>query len=107
MQALTRTLAERAAAGRGGSSAMPHKRDPVLATLIRSVALQIPALATGLTQCVLCEYERSARRMAHRTAAAARPLHLRRAGRPARPGRPHRRRRGPGRPRVPHRGPPP
>ena len=35
-------VAEPAAAGRGASSAMPHKRNPVLATLIRSAALQVP-----------------------------------------------------------------
>ncbi|GLF92647.1 3-carboxy-cis,cis-muconate cycloisomerase [Streptomyces yaizuensis] len=64
VQSLTRTevgeVAEPAAAGRGGSSAMPHKRNPVLATLIRSAALQVPVLATGLTQCLLSEDERSA-----------------------------------------------
>ncbi|WP_058042177.1 3-carboxy-cis,cis-muconate cycloisomerase [Streptomyces roseifaciens] len=47
-------------AGRGGSSAMPHKRNPVLATLIRSAALQVPALAGALTQCLAAEDERSA-----------------------------------------------
>ncbi|MFG2001898.1 3-carboxy-cis,cis-muconate cycloisomerase [Spirillospora sp. NPDC048911] len=36
-------VAEPAAPGRGGSSAMPHKRNPALATLIRSAALQVPA----------------------------------------------------------------
>ncbi|MEU5684688.1 3-carboxy-cis,cis-muconate cycloisomerase [Streptomyces venezuelae] len=53
-------LAEPGGAGRGGSSAMPHKRNPVLATLIRSAALQVPALAAGLTQAMLGEDERSA-----------------------------------------------
>ncbi|WP_406004770.1 3-carboxy-cis,cis-muconate cycloisomerase [Streptomyces sp. NBC_00637] len=61
---LTRTevgeVAEPAAAGRGASSAMPHKRNPVLATLIRSAALQVPALSTVLTQCLPAEDERSA-----------------------------------------------
>jgi 3-carboxy-cis,cis-muconate cycloisomerase len=64
VQTLARTeigeLAEPAAAGRGVSSAMPHKRNPVLATLIRSAALQAPVLAAGLTQCLLSEDERSA-----------------------------------------------
>ncbi|GAA0353299.1 3-carboxy-cis,cis-muconate cycloisomerase [Actinoallomurus spadix] len=36
-------VAEPAAPGRGGSSAMPHKRNPVLATMIRSAALRVPA----------------------------------------------------------------
>ncbi|MEX1656962.1 3-carboxy-cis,cis-muconate cycloisomerase [Streptomyces pseudovenezuelae] len=61
---LTRTeigeVAEPSAAGRGVSSAMPHKRNPVLATLIRSAALQVPALASVLLQSLPTEDERSA-----------------------------------------------
>ncbi|WP_406117801.1 3-carboxy-cis,cis-muconate cycloisomerase [Streptomyces sp. NBC_00989] len=53
-------VAEPAVAGRGASSAMPHKRNPVLATLIRSAALQVPALASVLMQCLAAEDERSA-----------------------------------------------
>jgi 3-carboxy-cis,cis-muconate cycloisomerase len=53
-------VAEPAAVGRGTSSAMPHKRNPVLATLIRSAALQVPGLRAGLSQCMLSEDERSA-----------------------------------------------
>ncbi|MFJ1706783.1 lyase family protein, partial [Kitasatospora sp. NPDC088346] len=64
VQSLTRTevgeVTEPTVAGRGGSSAMPHKRNPVLATLIRSAALQVPLLAAGLTQCLVAEDERSA-----------------------------------------------
>ncbi|WP_329383821.1 3-carboxy-cis,cis-muconate cycloisomerase [Streptomyces sp. NBC_01351] len=64
VQSLTRTevgeVAEPAAAGRGSSSAMPHKRNPVLATLIRAAALQVPVIAAGLTQCLVTEDERSA-----------------------------------------------
>ncbi|MEV6209054.1 3-carboxy-cis,cis-muconate cycloisomerase [Kitasatospora sp. NPDC051914] len=63
VQVLARTevaeAAEPAPAGRGASSAMPHKRNPVLATLIRSAALQVPVLAAGLTQCLTTEDERS------------------------------------------------
>ncbi|GAA4168767.1 lyase family protein [Gryllotalpicola koreensis] len=40
--------AEPAAPGRGGSSAMPHKRNPVLSVLIRSAALRAPGLAADL-----------------------------------------------------------
>lgn len=39
---------EGAAPGRGGSSTMPHKRNPVLALLIRSAAMQAPALGMQL-----------------------------------------------------------
>lgn len=63
VQTLTRTetgeVTEPTAAGRGASSAMPHKRNPVLATLIRSAALQVPALAGALTQSLVSEDERS------------------------------------------------
>ncbi|MEV7022401.1 3-carboxy-cis,cis-muconate cycloisomerase [Kitasatospora sp. NPDC093558] len=63
VQNLTRTevceVTEPAADGRGGSSAMPHKRNPVLATMIRSAALQVPSLAAALTQCLVSEDERS------------------------------------------------
>lgn len=51
---------EPAPPGRGVSSAMPHKRNPVLATMIRSAALQVPALSTILTNALLSEDERSA-----------------------------------------------
>ncbi|MEU5340554.1 MULTISPECIES: adenylosuccinate lyase family protein [unclassified Streptomyces] len=64
VQSLARTevgeLSEPHVPGRGSSSAMPQKRNPVLATLIRSAALQVPALAAVLTQCMLTEDERSA-----------------------------------------------
>ncbi|ARP73352.1 3-carboxy-cis,cis-muconate cycloisomerase [Streptomyces pluripotens] len=64
VQCLARTevaeVAEPRAAGRGASSAMPHKSNPVLATLMRSAALQVPVMAAGLTQCLAAEDERSA-----------------------------------------------
>jgi 3-carboxy-cis,cis-muconate cycloisomerase len=41
-------LAEPRAAGRGVSSAMPQKQNPVLSVLVRSAALQAPALAAQL-----------------------------------------------------------
>ncbi|MFI0895621.1 3-carboxy-cis,cis-muconate cycloisomerase [Streptomyces sp. NPDC020983] len=52
--------AEPGGAGRGASSAMPHKRNPVLATLIRSAAIQVPALSSVLASCLATEDERSA-----------------------------------------------
>ncbi|MEU6374358.1 3-carboxy-cis,cis-muconate cycloisomerase [Streptomyces sp. NPDC046909] len=64
VQSLARTevaeVSEPPVAGRGASSAMPHKRNPVLSTLIRSAALQVPALASVVQQCMLAEDERSA-----------------------------------------------
>ncbi|WP_405015750.1 3-carboxy-cis,cis-muconate cycloisomerase [Kitasatospora sp. NBC_00070] len=63
VQVLTRTeigeVGEQPVAGRGASSAMPHKQNPVLSTLIRSAALQVPVIAAGLTQCLITEDERS------------------------------------------------
>jgi 3-carboxy-cis,cis-muconate cycloisomerase len=41
-------LSEPSAEGRGGSSTMPQKRNPVLSVLIRSAALQAPHLAASL-----------------------------------------------------------
>jgi 3-carboxy-cis,cis-muconate cycloisomerase len=42
---------ERAVEGRGGSSTMPHKQNPVLAILVRSAALQAPGLGAQLHSC--------------------------------------------------------
>lgn len=41
-------LREAALAGRGGSSTMPHKQNPVLSVLVRSAALQAPLLHAQL-----------------------------------------------------------
>ncbi|MEU5690791.1 adenylosuccinate lyase family protein [Actinosynnema sp. NPDC020468] len=64
VQGMSRTevaeLAEPAAEGRGVSSAMPQKRNPVLATLLTSAARQVPLYATVLAQSVVAEDERSA-----------------------------------------------
>ncbi|MEV0910407.1 class-II fumarase/aspartase family protein [Streptomyces hokutonensis] len=56
----TAEVSEPSVAGRGSSSAMPQKHNPVLSTMIRSAALQVPLLATGLTQCLVTEDERAA-----------------------------------------------
>ena len=53
-------VAEPAAPGRGGSSAMPHKRNPVLATMIRSAASRVPAYAQILYQSQAAGLERPA-----------------------------------------------
>ncbi|AEW97849.1 MULTISPECIES: 3-carboxy-cis,cis-muconate cycloisomerase [Streptomycetaceae] len=64
VQSLVRTevgeVVEPTVEGRGASSAMPHKRNPVLATMMRAAALQVPVLAAGLTGAMLAEDERSA-----------------------------------------------
>ncbi|MEU6084089.1 adenylosuccinate lyase family protein [Streptomyces sp. NPDC047108] len=52
-------VAEPAAEGSGVSSAMPQKRNPVLATLIVSAARQAPAYASMLGQSLVAEDERS------------------------------------------------
>ena len=64
VQLMSRTevaeVAEPAADGRGASSAMPQKRNPVLSTLILSAARQVPAYALVLNQSLLAEDERPA-----------------------------------------------
>jgi len=64
VQGMSRTevaeVAEPAADGRGVSSAMPQKQNPVLATLVMSAARQVPLYATVLAQSMLSEDERSA-----------------------------------------------
>ncbi len=47
-------------AGRGGSSAMPHKRNPVAAVSARAGALRAPGLVAGLLSGMAQEHERAA-----------------------------------------------
>ncbi|MFJ9418829.1 3-carboxy-cis,cis-muconate cycloisomerase [Streptomyces sp. NPDC101227] len=59
--ALSRTeIGELAEGGGGGSSAMPHKANPVRATLIAAAARQVPALAAVLYGSLAAEDERPA-----------------------------------------------
>ncbi|GHH29943.1 lyase family protein [Lentzea cavernae] len=44
-------ISEGFVAGRGGSSTMPHKRNPVLSVLVNSAALQAPGLGAQLHLC--------------------------------------------------------
>ena len=64
VQTLSRTeiaeLAEPPADGRGASSAMPQKRNPVLATLVVTAARQVPAYVSILSASMLAEDERPA-----------------------------------------------
>ncbi len=51
-------LSEPAAAGRGGSSTMPHKRNPVTAAVVLSAAARVPALVSTLLSAMVQEDER-------------------------------------------------
>ncbi|MGW0705562.1 lyase family protein [Streptomyces sp. NPDC002643] len=53
-------VAEPVAVGRGQSSAMPQKRNPVLSTLVATAARQLPVYALVLEQSMVAEDERSA-----------------------------------------------
>lgn len=52
-------LAEPEAPGKGGSSAMPHKRNPVLCTLIASAAKRTPGLVSTMLTAMPQEHERA------------------------------------------------
>jgi 3-carboxy-cis,cis-muconate cycloisomerase len=58
MQAEVAEAFEPAGLGRGGSSAMPHKRNPVGALLMREAALRAPGLAGTLLSSMAVEHER-------------------------------------------------
>ncbi|WP_447410663.1 lyase family protein, partial [Clostridium perfringens] len=47
MQTEVAEISEPSAPGRGGSSTMPHKRNPVLCAAILSAANRLPALMSG------------------------------------------------------------
>lgn len=51
-------VAEPEAVGRGGSSTMPHKRNPVACAVILSAANRVPALIGGLYAAMVQEHER-------------------------------------------------
>jgi len=53
-------LSEEQAPGRGASSAMPQKHNPVFSTLVATAARQLPPLALVLFQSMVAEDERSA-----------------------------------------------
>ena len=60
-------------AGRGGSSTLPHKRNPVAATCARACAMRAPGLVATLLGAMAHEHERAAGRVARRVAPAGRP----------------------------------
>ena len=52
-------LAEPVAQGRGGSSTMPHKRNPVGCAAALTAALRVPALVSTMLSCMVQEHERA------------------------------------------------
>src|SRR5581483_9815752 len=60
MQAAVGEVAEPAAGGRGGSSSMPHKRNPALSMLALEAARRAPGLAATLLNQLENEHERGA-----------------------------------------------
>jgi 3-carboxy-cis,cis-muconate cycloisomerase len=51
-------LQEPAAAGRGGSSTMPHKRNPVGSAVVLAAAIRVPALVSVMLGAMVQEHER-------------------------------------------------
>jgi 3-carboxy-cis,cis-muconate cycloisomerase len=58
MQTEIAEICEPAAEGRGGSSAMPHKRNPVSAGIVLSAATRVPGLVSTMLSAMLQEDER-------------------------------------------------
>jgi 3-carboxy-cis,cis-muconate cycloisomerase len=52
-------VAEAAAGGRGGSSTLPHKRNPVGAVLVRAATARVPGLVATLLAAMAQEHERA------------------------------------------------
>jgi len=59
MQTEVGEMFEPTAAGRGGSSTMPHKRNPVAAAAVLAAANRVPVLISSLYQSMVQEHERS------------------------------------------------
>ena len=51
-------VAEPAAAGRGGSSTMPHKRNPVGSAVVLAASIRVPALVSVMLTSMVQEHER-------------------------------------------------
>jgi 3-carboxy-cis,cis-muconate cycloisomerase len=58
MQSEIGEIAEPAAQGRGGSSTMPHKHNPVASAVMLAAATRVPALVAALLQSMVQEHER-------------------------------------------------
>ncbi|WP_343596141.1 3-carboxy-cis,cis-muconate cycloisomerase [Acinetobacter sp.] len=59
MQTEVAEVFEPTAKGRGGSSTMPHKRNPVAAASVLAAANRVPALMSSIYQSMVQEHERS------------------------------------------------
>lgn len=59
MQTDVAEVAEPAAAGRGGSSSMPHKRNPVGCAIALTAAVRVPGLVSTMLSGMLQEHERA------------------------------------------------
>ncbi|MHA3055144.1 3-carboxy-cis,cis-muconate cycloisomerase [Acinetobacter sp. ANC 4633] len=59
MQTEIAEVFEPTATGRGGSSTMPHKRNPVAAASVLAAANRVPALMSSIYQSMVQEHERS------------------------------------------------
>ena len=59
MQTDVGEVAEPAAAGRGGSSTMPHKRNPVGCAIALTAAMRVPALVSTMLSGMVQEHERA------------------------------------------------
>jgi 3-carboxy-cis,cis-muconate cycloisomerase len=58
MQTEISEVLEPAAAGRGGSSTMPHKRNPVSAAVALAAAIRVPGLTSTMLAAMVQEHER-------------------------------------------------
>ncbi len=52
-------IAEPAAPGRGGSSSLPHKRNPVSCAAVLAAAIQVPGLVSTMLSAMVQEHERA------------------------------------------------
>ena len=59
MQTEVAEVSEPASAGRGGSSTMPHKQNPVACAAILASAARVPPLVSGILSAASGEYQRS------------------------------------------------
>ncbi len=71
---------EPAAAGKGGSSTMPHKRNPVGCAAILAAAIRVPGLVSVMLTAMVQEHERGPGRLARGVGHAAGDLLPRRRG---------------------------